>query len=185
MYSGKFVLRVTPALHKALSESASAQGLSLNQYIADQLAFKKASPSENELLIQQLRQLFSKKLIGVVLFGSTARGDNKSTSDLDLLIVLDDTVAITRDLYRLWSDAIENKVSSPYSPQLTHLPKNLNQVTSLWLEAALEGEIFFERDALLRRTIFKIKNKIAAGEYKRKISYGHHYWVRSEEQNAK
>lgn len=32
-YSGKFVVRVAPALHRKLSEGAEAEGISLNQYV--------------------------------------------------------------------------------------------------------------------------------------------------------
>lgn len=38
-YSGKFVVRIPKSLHKAISEQSKIEGLSLNQYVANSLAY--------------------------------------------------------------------------------------------------------------------------------------------------
>ncbi|MBQ7884376.1 MAG: type II toxin-antitoxin system HicB family antitoxin [Phascolarctobacterium sp.] len=38
-YSGKFVVRIPKSLHKTISEQSKMEGLSLNQYVANSLAF--------------------------------------------------------------------------------------------------------------------------------------------------
>ena len=38
-YSGKFVVRIPKTLHKTISEQSKLEGLSLNQYVANSLAY--------------------------------------------------------------------------------------------------------------------------------------------------
>ncbi|MDO4178893.1 MAG: toxin-antitoxin system HicB family antitoxin [Phascolarctobacterium sp.] len=38
-YSGKFLVRIPKSLHKIISEQSKREGLSLNQYVANSLAF--------------------------------------------------------------------------------------------------------------------------------------------------
>jgi len=38
-YSGKFVVRIPKTLHKTISEQSKMEGLSLNQYVANSLAY--------------------------------------------------------------------------------------------------------------------------------------------------
>lgn len=38
-YSGKFVVRIPKSLHKVISEQSKLEGLSLNQYVANSLAY--------------------------------------------------------------------------------------------------------------------------------------------------
>lgn len=38
-YSGKFVVRIPKSLHKTISEQSKMEGLSLNQYVANSLAY--------------------------------------------------------------------------------------------------------------------------------------------------
>ena len=46
---------------------------------------------------------------------------------------------------------------------------------SLWFEAAVDGEV--------SRFFGSIRQMIASGKLKRLSAYGHHYWVKNEEEN--
>lgn len=179
MNSGKFVIRIDPQLHVLLKEQAKRAGLSLNQIVIQRL---QNEVDQNFAVIQNQ---FGKELLGIILFGSTVRGDQRKSSDIDLLIVLKESTKLSRKLYSEWDDKVESQLGPQYSPQFVHLPKDLKQVSGLWLEAALEGEIVFEVGHDLRTTVYKIKDLISSGYFQRKESYGHPYWIRKEEQRAK
>jgi hypothetical protein len=106
------------------------------------------------------------------------RGEARRTSDVDLLIVLGDGVPIRRDLYTAWDKQVMPALGEKYSPQFSHVPKG--NVSSLWLEVALEGQIDFDPHGRVRQVLYKIKEEIASGRYRRKISHGHPYWVKIE-----
>lgn len=175
MESGKFVLRIDPKLHKSLKTKAKLSGESLNSYCIQKL-HDLNHPQNNEVLLKIIEH-FSP--LGVILFGSVARNEARDTSDIDLLIVLPDSQKIERSLYQQW-DTID-MTTIKYSPQFTHLPKDENNYSSLWLEVSIDGDILFDSNSLLKLTLQKIRKKIAEGSYLRKISHGQGYWVRKDE----
>lgn len=174
MLSGKFVLRIDPKMHKSLKEEAKEKGESLNA-----LCLSKISQSSNLLHASALTAIiteFSPR--GVVLFGSAARGEARASSDIDLLIVLEDSTPIDRDLYKRWDKIMGG--NSKYSPQFVHLPSVRGDIGSLWLECSIEGEILFDREYSLKNELVRIRSQIADGHYQRKLSHGHAYWIKKE-----
>ena len=43
-------------------------------------------------------------LVGIIVHGSSARGEARTTSDVDVLVVVDLALALTRALYRRWDE---------------------------------------------------------------------------------
>jgi predicted nucleotidyltransferase len=181
--SGRFVLRIPPRLHAELKRRAAKSGTSLNKIITEQLkwptdaALHPVLEAGFRILTQAIEQEWHKELLGIVIFGSTVRGEARESSDVDVLIVLSSGTKIERELYRRWDAKIGPKISDKYSPQFTHLPQDLNGASSLWLEIALEGEIIFENNSSMRKVIMALKKQIARGYYQQKNSHGHPYWV--------
>src|SRR5262245_25913008 len=104
MSSGKFLLRTDPSLHRVLKKAAEARGLSLNEYCARVLqAGQQRNDGFEGPLLSALENEFETSLVGVVLFGSAARGELTTSSDIDLLIVVDGE--ISRSLYRRWDES--------------------------------------------------------------------------------
>ena len=171
-YSGKFVLRLLPSLHKDLSLEALSRSLSLNQLINEKLMLS----SSNGVDFHLIEKYFKKDLLGLMFFGSFARKQSFKMSDKDLLIVLQSYIPIKRNLYQIWQDQLSKDFQS-ISPHFTHLP-NTNHLRSLWLEVALEGEIVFDRDHQLLSSILNIRREIAQGKYRRKQAHGHPYWLK-------
>lgn len=172
------MLRVGPKLHLGIQRQARAQNLSLNQFILNAIQ----NSSVEAPVVKALCDTFGASLLGVVLFGSVVRGEERADSDIDLLIVLDQSRAIDRSLYQIWDAQIEPAVDSRYSPQFSHFPDPVKGPSSLWLEVALEGDVLFDNpERSLKKCLQKIRAQIAEGRYIRKISHGHPYWVRQEE----
>ena len=178
--SGRFLLRVSPGLHGALRRSASEAGLSLNEYCARKLSGPGAAVAGSGAeVVARASERFGEDLLGILVFGSWARGDAGGESDVDLLVVVDPAVAISRSLYRAWDET---------APELTwdgrrlevhfvRLPESGEAPTGLWAEAALDGVVLFERGFELSRRLIEIRRRIATGAVRRRRVHGQPYWV--------
>lgn len=61
-YSGKFLVRVTPALHKQLSIQAKANGLSLNYHVSEILSGKSSIIENQKSIIDSFATAFNRQL---------------------------------------------------------------------------------------------------------------------------
>ncbi len=122
----------------------------------------------------------------VALFGSCARGDAGAWSDVDLLIVVDKKVPVTRSLYRIWDetvadDAAIRALGSSVNPHFAHLPGNRAGTAagggSLWLEVALHGTILWQRTWALARWLGSARERMAEGAIRRRYAHGQPYWT--------
>lgn len=178
--SGRFVLRLHPGLHEALRQAAGARGVSLNEYCVARLAapcgelpvFDGASAA-----VRRAATLSGRSLIGVVAFGSWARDDLADTSDVDVLIVVDEDLEITRDLYRRWDEEAVAWSGRPVDPHFVHLPAAQRTFSGLWAEVAIDGVVIFERDLRLSSTLAAIRRSLAEGRIRRKVVHGQGYWM--------
>ena len=127
--------------------------------------------------VKELQALFADSLLGIVLFGSAARGESREASDIDLLIVLGRERALSRNLYALWDERFGAVKESPH---FVHVPANPGDAGSIWLEAAVDGIVSFDRDDVVSRFLGSVRRMIAAGEVKRRWAHGHPYWVKGE-----
>lgn len=188
-YSGKFVLRIPDRLHKELSELSRAQGLSLNQ-VCTNLLKKGLSVSDEEPefivflngIVDQLKDFFKGKLLGVVLFGSYATGLATSESDIDLLVVLDNSVPLIRSIYRWWDSKINWKGKIDVNPHFVHLPKDRQSATGIWFEVAQDGKIIYQKKDMVDRILLELNNYAKEGNIRKYISNGHSYWVRRHDE---
>ncbi len=190
MNSGKFVVRIDPALHGKLQEISRTQGISLNQLCRLRLAqntplvdpskvqsFDLPSALQNAILALNI------PIEGLVLFGSQVRGDATDFSDTDLLIVLQAGAEITRDLYAVWDERMQSQSDAidalKLVPHFAALPASVSEAGSLWLEVSLNGTVLWEKSrGRVKRFLFTLREAIAEGQFQRKSSHGHPYWVR-------
>jgi predicted nucleotidyltransferase len=49
-----------------------------------------------------LESLYGDRLKGLILYGSTARGEDTDESDIDLLVLLEGPVDAVAEIYRIW-----------------------------------------------------------------------------------
>lgn len=178
--SGRFLLRLTPGLHGALRRSAEEAGLSLNEYCARKLAAAGAAVAgPGAAVVSLAAERFGESLAGVLVFGSWARGEAGEESDVDLLVVLDPAVEISRRLYRAWDETARDLTweGRRLEVHFVRLPTPEYVPTGLWAEAALEGLVLFERGFALSRRLIEFRRRIAAGDVRRHRVHGQPYWV--------
>lgn len=183
-YSGKFVLRVGPKLHRLLVAQAKAAGQSLNELCARRLgagppAARFACLGLDHATVEALVNALHPRPLGVVLFGSVARGEQTEASDLDLLVVLADGVRPTRALYRDIERKIDlSRLRPAASLHLVSMPPHADDGGSLWFEVALDGVVLWEQESQISSRLRDVRRQISEGRRVRKHAYGHPYWVR-------
>ena len=179
--SGRFVLRTPPALHGALKRAARGAGGSLNEYCVRRLADRPLDgASEAPAILAWASAAFGEALAGVVVYGSWARGEATRESDVDVLVILNPSAALTRSTYRKADEASLSWEGHPVQVQIVRMP-DAGQVTGgLWPEIALDGIVLFERDYALSRTLVGIRRAIAGGRLVRRTAHGQPYWTTTE-----
>lgn len=179
--SGKFVIRMDPGLHAALRASAVAAGTSLNDYCVTRLALASSTGATADdgaaAVIRRAAAIGGGALMGVVAFGSWARGEATEESDADVMIVLDESVQITREMYRQWDAAPVSLEGRPVEPLFARIPAPDAQLPGLWAEIAMDGIVLFDRGYTTARRLAELRAQIAEGRMTRRWSNGQPYWV--------
>ena len=172
----RILLRLTKPLHEAVKARAAQEGLSINSLLESLISQGLSNPLANnitESIIQRAGREYEKQFIGLLLFGSQARGDQHDTSDTDLLLVVSDNLRIERSLYRDWDHVLPEGISL----HIGHLPKSPADAGSLWLECALDARILFDPTGAIKNTISVVRDFITSGAMVRRVTHGQGYWV--------
>ena len=178
--SGRFVLRLDPGLHAALRRAASESHLSLNDYCARKLAAplgNLAAVADASETVSRAAGLFGDHLAGVAAFGSWVRREATAGSDVDVLVVVDPEIPITRQLYRLWDGDRSSWERHPTEPHFVQLPPPDAIVAGLWAEVALDAVVLFERGLALSVHLARVRRDIVAGRIVRRMIHGQPYWT--------
>ena len=110
-------------------------------------------------------------------FGSWARGELADSSDLDVLIVVDRDVAITRDLYRRWDEEVVRCNGRAVDPHFVHLAASPPASSGLWAEVAIDGLVLFECDLRLSSALAAMRRSLVDGRLQRRVVHGQGYWT--------
>jgi hypothetical protein len=179
--SGRFVIRLSSGLHAGLRARAREQGLSLNEYCVRRLSTPASElDAPATAVVERALSLFGTELVAVAVFGSWARGEATEASDVDLLIVVERGVRLTRSLYRRWDETPLEWRGRRAEPQFVHLPEPGSVPSGLWAEVALDGVVVHERGLRLSRWLVEVRRAIAAGQIVRRFAHGQPYWRRSD-----
>lgn len=166
-------------LHAALREAARSEGLSLNGYCVRQLTLAvtpEAHRSRSGPGVDRAVEAFGDQLVGVVAFGSWARGDVAEGSDIDVLVVLSGDVAIDRGLYRRWDAVSVRARGLEVEAHFVRLPSSEERVTGLWAEVARDGIVLWERDYRVSRHLASVRARVLLGRFVRRTVHGQPYW---------
>lgn len=178
--SGRFLLRLEPGLHSALRRAAAESRLSLNDYCARKLAAplgNLAAVSDASRTVSRAAGLFGDRLVGVAAFGSWARREAVAASDVDVLVVVDPEIPITRQLYREWDEEPIAWEGRPTEPHFVQLPPPGTIAAGLWAEVALDGVVLFERGLALSAHLVRVRRDIVGGRLVRRVVHGQPYWT--------
>lgn len=176
--SGRFVLRIDPALHARLREEARTEQTSLNELCARKLALPGSAPAgPTEAAVTRAVTVVGDALVGVVAFGSWARREMRDQSDVDVLLVVEDRQDIHRQMYRCWDESSVFWNGHPVEPHFVHLPPPGRRMSGLWAEVAVDGVVLFERDLRVSSRLVEFRREIASGRVSRRRVHGQPYWV--------
>jgi uncharacterized protein len=128
--------------------------------------------------VDRLRAAFGKKLVGVALYGSRARGEARPDSDVDLL-------AIVRDLPTHW----QKRTFALHDPLRTisvdfpiyvygKTPEEFEKgFPSIYLDMGLDGIVLYDPEGYLTRKLARIRQIISdAGLMRERIADGEFFW---------
>lgn len=175
-YSGKFVLRVSPRVHQDLKKEATAKGISLNQLCSLRLSSRKTDSTSD--IFEKLVKRLEIPIVGIILFGSAARGQRRASSDVDWLLVIDSSKKVTRSLYHKWDQVSrEFPELENVEPQFVTLPRSARDAGGLWAEVAIEGRVQWQKTEAVSDVLRSLRQLMSEGVLQRKLSHGHPYWV--------
>lgn len=176
--SGRFVLRLPPALHALLRDAARQAGLSLNAYCVQGLAAAPgAAVGPTAGVVPRAATVFGDELVGVVVHGSWARGEATTSSDVDVLVVLEPTSRVTRRTYATWDLEPIAHEGRDVDVHFATLPEDDVDPGPMWLEVAIDGIVVSDRDHRIARYLGTVRRRIAAGAWTRHVAHGHPYWA--------
>lgn len=174
----RVLLRMPVELHASLANEAAAASLSFNEFCVRRLA--SSSPEDGNpartLVVRKAQAVFGDRLAGVIAMGSWSRGEAARDSDIDVLIVIDGSVPLTRELYRAWDAAPMEVDGRPVDPHFLQLPSPDEPAGSAWCEAAVDGRLWFDRDGRVASRLIATRRAIADGRLVRAFAHGQPYW---------
>lgn len=178
---GKFILRVTPALHMRLKKDAQLAGCSLNEYCGQVLESGATGLRMDDKfareLVSRAKRILGDALLGVIVYGSWVRGEAGDSSDVDVMLVTDASVTITRSLVAQWDEQPMTYEQRPVEAHFVTLPPLGQSVSGLWAELSIDGIIVYERGFHVSRLLAHARSEIASGRLQRRRSHGQNYWV--------
>lgn len=148
----------------------------MNEYCLARLSREEGATDNIAAAAERARAVVGNALIGVVMFGSLARGSASIRSDVDLLLVIERSVAITRELYRGWDVEPVRIADRVVDAHFVHLP-NRRVAGGVWAEAAVDGIPKMDRDHRIHEALAAIRRDMADGVLRRHSVHGQSYWT--------
>ena len=140
------------------------------------LALQAEFPAADQV-VRQANAVLGDALVGIVVFGSWARGELAESSDIDVLMVAAPSVPIRRLLYRRWDEHPICWNHHPIEPHFVHLPDGTRTPSGFWAEVATDGRVLLDTRAQVARYLASVRQAVADGVLRRATVHGHGYWV--------
>src|SRR5262245_48411119 len=167
----RFLLRLPSAIHRQLTARAAALDLSLNEYCVRRLGGPDPGmlPHPDGLELRaRAETIVGSQLVGIIAHGSSARGEARTTSDVDVLVVVDRALPLTRTLYRRWDEIPMEWQGRRVDVHFINFTPDPDRAGGVWAEAAVDGVLLYDRDGSVDTTLRRIRRAIADGRLVRK-----------------
>ena len=176
----RVLLRLPVNLHRALAAQAAHEQTSLNELFVQRLSgpdLPFLPRRDVAAVLARARAVAGPHLQGVLVPGSFARAEARAASDVDVLVVVDRALALTRALYRQWDGESVTWTGRTVDAHFVHTPAAGTQPSSVWCEAATEGLVLFDARGDVSRALVTARGAIAEGHLVRKLVHGQPYWT--------
>lgn len=176
----RFLLRLPAALHATLVAQAAHDGLSLNAYCVQRLGGPdlRVAPRQHVAgVVANAAKVAGPHLLGVIAHGSWVRGEARDSSDIDVMIVVDRALPLTRRLYAAWDAERPTWDGRAVDAHFVHLPSSTDRPSGVWCELAVEGLLLSDRDGVVSAALIGVRRAIARGRLVRKTAHGQPYWT--------
>ena len=175
----RVLLRLPADLHRTLVKAAADADLSFNECCVRRLG----APSDAQGLsvlrshvVTRARTVFGDRLEGALVLGSWACGEAAATSDIDVLIVIDAKIALTREIYRTWDLDPISFDGRAIDAHFAHPSAAGTVPTAVWCEAAVDGIVWYDRDGSMTIRLGEVRRAIAEGRVVRAFAHGQPDW---------
>jgi len=108
--------------------------------------------------------------------GSWVRGEDATTSDIDVLLVIDPATPLTRSLYRTWDQTPLSYEGRTIDVHFVHPSDAGTPPSAVWCEAAVDGLVWYDPSSELTARLAEIRRDIAEGRVVRRVAHGQPYW---------
>ena len=176
----RVLLRLPDDLHRALAAQATREQTSVNELCVQRLSgpdLPFLPRRDVAALLARARAVAGPHLQGVLVHGSWARGEAHAGSDVDVLVVVDRSMALTRELYRHWDGETLSWAGRNVDAHFAHAPAAGTRPSSVWCEAATEGLVLFDATGEVSQALVAARCAIAQGRLVPKIVHGQPYWT--------
>ena len=176
----RVLLRLPVDLHRALAAQAAHEQTSVNDLCVQRLSgpdLPFLPRHDVAAVLARARTVAGPHLQGVLVHGSFARGEARAASDVDVLVVVNRTLALTRALYRQWDGETVTWAGRIVDAHFAHMPAADTRPSSVWCEAATEGLVLFDARGDVSQALVAARAAIAQGHVVRKLVHGQPYWT--------
>lgn len=141
-----------------------------------------------DIIVEALKDSLGEKLVSIILYGSTARGDVSEYSDIDLLIVLESLPESRLERLKIF-DEVEKRcerelrsLENEYGLKIFFSPilKTVDEawkITPLYLDMVEDGIILFDRDDFMKKIMDKVRARLRELGARRVWRGRRWYWV--------
>ena len=121
-------------------------------------------------LLETLIEFFGDRLVSLVVYGSVARGDTRSDSDIDLLVIAKELprsrlarqdlfMKVEEHLAKILDSLRAQGIHVDFSPIL-RTPDEASRITPLYLDMVEDALIVYDRDEFFETVLRRLKNRL-------------------------